>query len=249
MERQIVAIVTASKGRANNVLTKKLINDLILVVPKKEVEEYEKHNPECTVIAEPDHVKGITACRQFILDTFENVFMIDDDIISIRKNWIESGEEYLVQDPDEVGDIIQRCADVATDVGAKMFGFANLRDPLHYISHRPITFTGYLNASYTGYLKGHNLAYDVSYPEGEDHYMSCLNVYKNRYMFIDHRYSFVTQGNFSAEGGCNLDRTKEDMILTTLKLRKTFGNVIKIKKPTAGKSKLREGERTVSFPF
>ena len=68
-------------------------------------------------------------------------------------------------------------------------------------------------------------------------------------MFIDHRYSFVTQGNFSAEGGCNLDRTKEDMLMTTLKLRKTFGDVIKIKKPTAGKSKLREGERTVSFPF
>ncbi len=249
MERKAISIVCPSKGRANNVLTKKLIEDLILVVPAYEVEAYEEHNPECTIVAEPEHVRGITASRQFIIDTFPNVFMIDDDIVSIRKNWIEKGEEYLVQDPDEVNDIIQRAGDIATDIGAKMFGFANLRDPLHYVSHKPIGFTGYLNASYTGYLEGHELAYDVSYPEGEDHYMSCLNVYKNRYMFIDHRYSFVTQGNFVAEGGCNLDRTKEDMLLTTLKLRKTFGDVIKIKKPTAGKSKLREGERTVSFPF
>ena len=249
MERKAISIVCPSKGRASNVLTKKLIEDLVLVVPAHEVEAYEEHNPECTIVAEPEHVRGITASRQFIIDTFPNVFMIDDDIVSIRKNWIEKGEEYLVQDPDEVNDIIQRAGDIATDIGAKMFGFANLRDPLHYVSHKPIGFTGYLNASYTGYLEGHGLAYDVSYPEGEDHYMSCLNVYKNRYMFIDHRYSFVTQGNFVAEGGCNLDRTKEDMLLTTLKLRKTFGDVIKIKKPTAGKSKLREGERTVSFPF
>lgn len=244
-----VKIVCPSKGRASNVLTKKLVEDLILVVPEKEVEAYKEHNPECEVVAEPSHVRGITASRQFIIDTYPNVFMIDDDIMSIRKMYSEEGEEYQLYDPDEVRDVIQRCADVAYDIGAKMFGFANLRAPAHYVSHKPIGFTGYLNASYTGYLEGHDLAYDTSYPEGEDHYMCCLNVYKNRYMFIDHRYAFITQGNFSAEGGCNLDRTKDDMITTTLKLRKTFGDAIKIKKPTAGKSKLREGERSVSFPF
>ena len=249
MERKAVAIVCPSKGRASNVLTKRLVSDLILVVPEYEVEAYEEHNPECTIIAEPDHVRGITASRQFIIDTFDNVFMIDDDVVSVRRMYSERGEEYSVSDPDEVQDIIQRCADIANDIDAKMFGFANLRSPEHYVSHVPIGFTGYLNASYTGYLKGHDLAYDISYPEGEDHYMCCLNVYKNRYMFIDHRYAFITQGNFSAEGGCNLDRTKEDMMTTTLKLRKTFGDVIKIKKPTAGKGKLREGERSVSFPF
>ena len=244
-----VKIVTPSKGRASNVITTKLIPDLTLVVPAREVDEYKEHNPDVEVIAEPDHVRGITASRQFILETFDNVFMIDDDIVSMRCLYTEEGEEYAITDPVDVKCLIQRCADIASDVGAKMFGFANLRSPAHYVSHSPVSFTGYLNASYTGYLKGHNLAYDVSYPEGEDHYMSCLNVYKNRYMFIDHRYCFVTAGNFSAEGGCNLDRTREDMLLTTLKLRKTFGNVINVKKPTAGKGKLREGERTVSFPF
>ncbi len=244
-----VKIVTPSKGRARNVITTRLIPDLTLVVPAHEVEEYKEYNPNVEVIAEPDHVRGITASRQFILDTFKNVFMLDDDIITFRCLYTEEGEEYAITDPDEVKSIIQRTADMAKDVGAKMYGYANLRSPAHYVSHRPITFTGYLNASYTGYLEGHNLSYDVSYPEGEDHYMSCLNVYRNRYMLIDHRWCFVTQGNFSAEGGCNLDRTREDMLLTTLKLRKTFGNVINVKKPTAGKGKLREGERTVTFPF
>ena len=68
-------------------------------------------------------------------------------------------------------------------------------------------------------------------------------------MLIDCRYSFVTDGNFSASGGCQLDRTKTEMLKTTLKLKRTFGDVIKVKAQTTGKGKLREGERTVTFPF
>lgn len=244
-----IKIVCPSKGRASAVNTAKFVDDLILVVPAKEVDEYKDFNPMCEVIAEPNHVRNIVSSRQFILDTFDNVFMMDDDLVNVRRNYIEEGEPYLVDDPVEVRALIQRAADIAEDVGAFMFGFQNIRTPLHYIDQQPFKFTGYLNASYTGYLKGHGLNYDTSYVEGEDHYMSCLNVYKNRYMYIESRYSIVTQGNFEAEGGCQTDRTKDGMLETTLKLRRQFGNVIHIKKPTAGKGKLREGERSVTFPF
>ena len=175
--------------------------------------------------------------------------MIDDDIGSVRRMYADKGDENIVFDVDEVESIIQRCADIAQDIGAKMYGFANLRAPAHYVSHNPVQYTGYLNASYTGYLEGHGLAYDTTYPEGEDHYMCCLNVYRNRFMFIDHRYAFITKGNFEAEGGCNLDRTQKDMLETTLRLRKTFGDVVRIKQATAGKGKLRQGERTITFPY
>jgi hypothetical protein len=68
-------------------------------------------------------------------------------------------------------------------------------------------------------------------------------------MVIDGRYSFITDGNFEAEGGCQIDRTKTEMLKTTLKLKRTFGDVISVKQKTTGKNKLREGERTVTFPF
>lgn len=244
-----IKVVCPSKGRASTISTTRFVDDLILVVPEKEVDEYKEYNPSNEVIAEPKHVRNIVSSRQFILDKFDDVFMLDDDVLNIRRNYAEEGDPYLVDNPVEVKALIQRAADITSDVGAYMFGFGNIRTPLHYIDHTPFKFTGYLNASYTGYLKGHGLSYDTSYIEGEDHYMSCLNVYKNRYMYIESRYSFVTQGNFEAEGGCQLDRTKDSMLETTLKLRQQFGNVIHIKKPTGGKGKLREGERSVTFPF
>jgi hypothetical protein len=244
-----IRIVVPSKGRADNVLTTRLVDFITLVVPKSEVDAYALHNPHCKVVAEPDHVKNIVQSRQFILDTYPNVFMLDDDLVAVRKNYIYEGDEYLVTDSDEINSIIQRAADMCAAVGAKMYGFQNLRQPLHYVSHSPIKFTGYLNASYCGFLEGHNLEYDTTYKEGEDHYMSCLNVYRNRYMLIDSRYSFVTDGNFSASGGCQLDRTKTEMLKTTLKLKRTFGDVVRVKAQTTGKAKLREGERTVTFPF
>lgn len=248
MAKEIV-IVCPSKGRAKNVQTTKLIDNLKILVPEKEVAEYKEYNPDCEILAEPKHVRNIVSSRQYVLDTFSNVFMVDDDLLNVRKNYIEEGEEYLVQDPVEVRALIQRTADICEDVGAYMYGFQSIRTPLHFVDQKPVKFTGYLNASYTGYLKGHGLNYDTSYTEGEDHYMSCLNVYKNRYMFIETRYSFVTQGNFEADGGCQLDRTKNTMLETTLKLRRTFGDVIAIKQKTTGKGKLREGERSVVFPF
>jgi hypothetical protein len=244
-----IRIVTPSKGRASNVITKNLIDDLTIVVPAKEVDEYKEWNPNCEIVAEPSTVRNIVASRQFILDKFGSVFMLDDDLKHVRKNYIYEGEDYLVESSDEITSIIDRTADMAKGVGAKMYGFINIRQPLHYVSHKPVTFTGYLNASYCGFLDGHNLEYDLTYKEGEDHYMSCLNVYRNRYMIIENRYSFVTDGNFEAEGGCQLDRTKSEMLKTTLKLKRTFGDAIHIKRGTSGKSKLREGERTVTFPF
>lgn len=249
MESTKVNILCPSKGRASNVLTTEFIDNMILVVPHDEVDEYKEHNPSYVVVGTPSAVRGITRTRQWILDNYDNVFMIDDDVASVRRMYAEKGDEYMIFDPDEVESLIQRTADIALDVGAKMYGFANLRAPEHYVSHKPVQFTGYMNASYTGYLEGHGLAYDTTYTEGEDHYMCCLNVYKNRYMFIDHRYAFITKGNFEAVGGCNLDRTQQDMIDTTLRLRKTFGSVVHIKAPTAGKGKLRKGERSITFPY
>ena len=38
-----IQIVCPSKGRASKVLTKKLVEDLIIVVPENEVAEYEEH--------------------------------------------------------------------------------------------------------------------------------------------------------------------------------------------------------------
>jgi hypothetical protein len=242
-------IVCPSMGRAKDIRTIEVINDLIIVCPKNELSEYKENYPNNEIIPQPTDVKGITATRQFILDTFDNVFMIDDDVAQVKKMYHSDLDQAVIDDPQMVRDIIQRNAQMCKDLGAFMFGFTNWNLPVQYPSWRPLKFTGYMNASYCGFLKGHNLRYDTTLSEGEDHYMSLYNMYVNRYALIDFRYTFATKDNFRGSGGCCDYRTNDDMKETTLKLRRLFGDPIQLKKGTSNKKKVIEGERSIIVPY
>lgn len=249
MKKQI-KILCPSKGRADNVMTIALIPTLELVVSENEAEEYKKNYPDTIVHSVPSYIKGITATRQWMLENFEEVFMIDDDVASLRRNFA-FGENDPVRmfDPEVILEIINSTAGIAKDIGAKVFSFSKIRNPLEYNSFKPIVHTGYMNASFCGFLKGHGLSYDVSMSEGEDHYMSCLTMYKHRYCLIDNRYSFITDGNFTSKGGCNTYRTRDSMMKNTLYLKKLFGDAIAYKIPTELKQNVNIGERSLKFPY
>ena len=249
MAKEQIKIVVLSKGRSNNVKTKNVISDLTIVCPSNEVEDYKKHNPECEVLSEPENCRNITQARQFVLDTFEEVFMIDDDVEFIRNFFNGEGEDYKVTTKQHARDIIEQTRSIAEQMGAKMFGYTHNRRPVAYNSHKPFKTTGFLSGSHTGFLKDHNLKYDTTMPEGEDYYISALNVYKNRFMLIDTRYGFFTTDNFNNNGGCSTDRNTIVLQEDTIKLREYFGEVITLKKSTGHKKNIREGERSVKFPF
>lgn len=245
-----IKIVCPSKGRSDNVRTIKLIPSLELVVCETEADDYKKNYPNTVVHATPSHIKGITPTRQWILEKFGEVFMIDDDVVSVRRNFA-FGEDDPSQiiDQEVILEIINSTAGIARDIKAKVFSFSKMRNPLEYNSFQPIVHTGYMNASFCGFLKGHGLSYDLSMNEGEDHYMSCLVIYKHRYCLIDNRYSFVTDGNFTAIGGCNSYRTREGMMKNTIYLKKLFGDAIVYKEPTQLKQNVNIGERSIKFPY
>lgn len=245
-----IKIVCPSKGRSKNVMTLRLIPSLVLVVPESEVSAYKETYPNVEVYGTPSHVRGITPTRQWILDTFGEVFMIDDDVSTLRRNFAFGKDDpNTIDDPDMVLDIINSTANISRQIGAKVFSFSKIRNPLEYNSFQPIIHTGYMNASFCGFLDGHGLEYDLNLSEGEDHYISCLNMYKNRYCLIDNRYSFITDGNFKAIGGCNDYRTRDSMIKNTLYLREKFGEAIVYKAPTKLKQNVNLGERSLKFPY
>ena len=242
-------VVCPSKGRAKSVKTTEFIPSLILVVPENEKEEYELHNPKNQVVSPPKHIKGITPTRQWILENYPEVFMIDDDVVSIRKNYCFEQKDTKFIDTEQIMDLIDATFDTARQLGAKVFSFSKIRNPLEYNAFEPIVMTGYMNASFCGFLEGHELEYDLSMSEGEDHYISCLCIYKHRYCLIDNRFSFVTDGNFTALGGCNDYRTRGSMLKNTLYLRQKFGEVITYKEPTGLKKNVNIGERSLKFPY
>lgn len=244
-----IPVVCPSKGRPNNVKTLQFFPDLILVVPHSEVEAYKANYPDTEVIGTPKHIRGITPTRQWIIEQWDDVFMIDDDVEAVWRNFTMPNEPYIIDDVVTIREILQTTAGIAKDIGAKVYSFGKIKNPLEYNSFKPLDHVGYMNASFCGFIAGHGLSYDLSMSEGEDHYISCLNIYKHRYSLIDNRYMFRTLGNFNAIGGCNDYRTRESMIKNTLYLRKKFGEVIKFKEATAIKKNVNFGERSLIFPY
>lgn len=79
--------------------------------------------------------------------------------------------------------------------------------------------------------------------------MCCMNLYKNRYMLIDNRYTLLTKDNFVGKGGACEYRKQEDMMRQTELLIKKFGNVIRPKRATVAREIINEGERSLNAPF
>ena len=251
-------IVCPSKGRADNLMTKKLFVDfnLIVVVPKNELEDYRKHNPEKNLdfVGRPDYIRGIADSRWWIMNNYDDVFMVDDDVDHVRFYNIEKGKAFdTIRDPEHVNDIIQKCYLTAKQMGAKQWGFGNHRQPLPFNPHKPFSYTGFINASFCGYMKDHGLHYDENdlWINGvEDYYFSALNAYYNRFNFIDTRYTFLTVDNFCGKGGNSHLRKASDMKPQIIELMKLFGDAIHFKGAVSNtKQKVQEGEGYLRVPY
>jgi len=248
---KIVDIVCPSMGRAGSTLVQDKVSDVIFVVPEKEALDYEKNLPNNTIIPCPNDIKGIVKTRQWMLEKWPNIFMIDDDIYVIRRQYVESQKTTTnVTDPDEAWDIIQDLADITKQMGGYHFGFSNAREPVQYEAGRPITHTKYINNSFMGFLEGHGLSYDTTFDEAEDYYICCMNIFKNRFSVIDQRYVFKTHQNFTSNGGCAMYRTQESMIRNTNRLKALFGeDIVHDKVQSKLKKNINKGERILIFPY
>jgi signal peptidase I len=242
-------VLCPSRSRASRVTTTKFISDLVLVVNSDQKDEYIKHNPDIRVISPPEDVKGITPTRQWMVDNFPAFFMVDDDVVAVKRNYVEPGEEAEIDDPTLVREIIEHSYYLCKLLGAKMFSYPSTRNPLEYIAHEPFKFTGYFNNSHTGFVEDHGLKYHLGFGEAEDYYISLLNAYKNRYGFFDCRFTFITKDNFVGDGGCCEYRTEKMMLDNTIRLRKMFGDAVVVKRATHVKKNIHQGERSILIPY
>lgn len=244
-----VKIIVPSRGRANNVSTKKVVNDIIIVCPFDEYEEYKEHNPDIEIIQRPKEVMGISLVRQYILDKFEDPFMIDDDIEGLRRLYEEDNEKAQVFTSKEIEDIINHTKFLSEELGAKMYGFTHKHNPVIYEAFRPYLMTGFICASSCGFNKNHGLRENIDIISADDYYMSGLNMYHNRFNLFNTRYVFKKIENFKNAGGLQMVRNTENIKNDTLILREHFGDVITIKGTTTFKHSTIEGERTLTAPF
>lgn len=78
-------IVIPSHKRHDKVVSKKLVNNPIICVAKSQLELYKEYNPECEIVTHPNNIVGLIPKRNWMLEKFGELFMVDDDVFAFNK--------------------------------------------------------------------------------------------------------------------------------------------------------------------
>jgi hypothetical protein len=239
-----ISIVIPTKGRPDLISTN--VESQILIVDKCEFELYKEHNPNSEICICPDF-NSLALKRNWILDKFGDVFMLDDDIISVM-NLTDNNEETFLSSV-ESKNRIQWIYEKAIDLNIYLFGFNNSPQLIHYNAMKPIMFKGFINGSAIGIRKNEKLRFTEKTIAVEDYYINLLNAYLFRKNLIDKRFCFKQKdkSTFISKGGQSKNRTLETEKRDSLFLRKMFGESIVIKKQRNLKEKSNEYQRQLNI--
>lgn len=242
-----VKVVIPSHKRWDRVATICAVDNAVLCVEESQAKLYQACNPGIEIVTHPDSVKGLARKRDWIIKHFGDVFMLDDDIDTLKRVYTEKGEETDV-DPDVAYDIIQATAAACRETGFFGFGFSTSPTPLHFDSLNPIRLTGYLTGCAHGVLKGSKLWYNPDIVCNEDYWISCLNAYHHRGVFKDLRFYWAQRDTFVNRGGLaefrNLEAEEADFKL----LQRVFGHDVISLRKNKGSMK-HPFQKTFKLPF
>jgi len=222
-----VKVLTPSHNRAGRVKSLTCVKGIALLVSQGEVGKYREHYPDTEIVPVPDDKKGLAAARQYALDTFGSVFMVDDDCPKVR-DMMADGAVYL--SPEEASDLIQNTAAAAEEMGAYLFGFSHVPFPIMANPMDPYTLKGFVQAHSIGILSGSKLWFNPEISLHDDYWISALNAHHHRTILKDMRYYFQQIGTFTSAGGLSDQRTMAGEKERWLDLEGYFGMVFKQKK-------------------
>ncbi len=242
-------IIIVSHKRPDRVITTRAVAGCAICVPESQAADYTRHNPGVEIIAHPDSVVGLPAKRQWILENFSDVFMLDDDLKEMRAVHRPAGEKQKV-DPETARQIILATAQAARNAGAYLFGFNQSVIPAAYNGLQPISLTGYMIEGWIGVLSGSKLFYPRDMRLCGDFWISCLNAYYHRICYKDLRFSFVPTNTFCNQGGQsefrNIDAEKQAYEFL---VEHFGGDVVQLKKDTGLAKRKHQYQKTLKLPF
>jgi hypothetical protein len=241
-------IVIPTHKRYDKIITHKIINTAIICPPESQYDAYKEKCKNHEIVPHPDNIIGLPKKKNWIYKTFKNVFMVDDDISSVRRNWTPNGQE--ITDSDLITDIINITAINASKCGCYMFGFSHNSRPTFYDGLSPVSLKGFITGCAVGLLEGSELMFEPakeSIVVKSAFYISLLNAYKHRKCYIDNRFYFLQEKTFVNSGGLAGYRNKQVEENSFPILKKYFGSAIKSKKnKIVGRN---EFSCTINLPF
>lgn len=239
-----ISIVVPTKGRWGSTITN--VDSQILIVDTNEFELYKDFNSKAEICVCPNF-NSLAKKRNWILDKFGDVFMLDDDIISIMN--LTDSEDETILTPEQAKNKIQWLYEKSIDLDVFLFGFNNSPEPVHFNAMKPLMFKGFINGSAIGLRKNEKLRFTENTVAVEDYYINLLNAYLFRRNLIDKRFCFKQKdkSTFIQNGGQSKNRTLETEKKDSLYLRKMFGESIIIKKQRNLKEKSTQYQRQLNI--
>jgi hypothetical protein len=229
-----VAVVIPSYKRPKHVRATAVVAGSVLCVPESQAAEYEAEGYGVPIVAHPDSVKGYAPKANWILERFGDHISIDDDVKGLRRIYDPEAEPHL--SPEDAYEAIQATAYVARQVGAKLWGFSNYPMTYTYDVFKPFKLTGYVNGMSMGIFVDSQLRFpDDPLFMGSDYYVSGLNAFHHRYIWLDTRFAFEQTKTFRNPGGQAEYRNMTTEKASYEKLRKAFGEAIALKGTRGGR--------------
>jgi hypothetical protein len=241
----VIELVVPTHGRAGKITTQKNVAGAVLCVSKSQLPLYKEHYPDANYEVHPDDVIGLAAKRQWIMERFGDVFMVDDDIRRVLDLTSVPGKLEYVR-PQDVRSIVERCAEMAEDCGAFLYGFAPLCDVRTYNCFKPFRFTGYVPGHSFGVRKGASFWWHKDVIQ-EDYWICLLNAHYHRLVTVDERYGFYQDATFKATGGLGAHRTRERERQGFEMLKKHFGPAVERKQPKAKREQKKHGDHPMNY--
>lgn len=240
--------IIVSHRRAGRVTTHRAVAGCSVCVPEGQAADYRAAHPELPVIEHPDSVAGLPAKRQWILERYPDVFMLDDDLKAMRAVHRRAGEPAAVA-PELARQIILATAANARAAGCFLFGFASSTIPTAYSGLEPVSLSGYLIEGWIGFLSGSKLFYPRDLRLCGDYWISCLNAFYHRKAWRDNRFSFTATDTFCNPGGQSEFRNTEAEREAYEYLKLHFGDVVQLKKDTHLAKRKHPWQKTLDLPF
>jgi glycosyltransferase involved in cell wall biosynthesis len=221
-------IAIPSKGRAGLITTQRVFSSAILYVPESEQMQYSVYSNHIELI--PNHIKGITATRNYILkhNTGKNVFFLDDDLQYF--GYVERTEfKYKVkrlQDEDIALSVIKQLFEVTYQMGAKINGFFTVGNNLTNYSYSPFLFNGVCLGSCMGIINDGTYYFNEEYEVKEDYELTLRNIKDGR-PTVRTNILFMQHEHTQTKGGCRDNNRIEKEKKALKMLVSEYPNMIK----------------------
>jgi hypothetical protein len=229
-----VVIVCPTHARAGSVSALGAFGrELMLCVSESQAPSYREAYPDTKLDVHPDTVVGLGPKMTWMSEKYGTFFRVDDDAGRV----IDHSDSSRL-DPLRACATVRRLADAASEMGAFLWGMTSDENPLHYSPMDPIRMTGFVDGGKQGITAGSKLWWPDDIDFADDFWISLLNAFEHRFVYIDTRFCVPTK--VGQKGGLAAIRTEAEIRKKATLLKAAFGDAVTIKADV---------DRTFTYPW